>query len=228
MNSLLITQEVSIVLAVQQSPIMLREDLLKYSGIIPGDWQLSRQPVVGEQLGQLAFENGCSIASQPDRVMFLETIGDKDPEKVLIGDVARKYVETMKAADYQAVGINFRCYVPYPTDPDAADQYVCSQLLAPGDWQNFGKDQVRAALNLLYTLDRGQLTLSVNSANIQQSGQEQLPILLFAGNFNYEIKDIPAEKRILTMSAMIDNWITDYDTFRELIEQKFLNPLGKS
>jgi hypothetical protein len=228
MNSSFITQEVSIVIAAPQSPDMLREDLLKYSGIIPNDWQMSRQPMVSPQLSQLAFENGCSIAAQPDRVMFLEAIGDKDPEKVVIGDVARKYVETMKAADYQAVGINFRSYVPYPGAPDAADEYVSSQLLAAGDWQQFGKEPVRAALNLLYTIDRGQLTLSVNSATMQPPEQEPLPILLFSGNFNYDITDIPNDKRIPTMSAMIDNWITDYDTFRDLIAQKFLSLMGKS
>jgi hypothetical protein len=228
MSSTFITQEVSIVIAAQQSPAMLREDLLKYSGIIPEDWLLNRQPVTGEQLSQLAFDNGCSIASQPDRLMFLETIGEKEPEKVVIGDVARKYVEIMKAVNYQAVGINFRSYVPYPTDNDAADKYICSKLLAAGDWQQYGKENVRASLNLLYPLERGQLNLSINSATIQQPEQGSLPILLFSGNFNYEIKDIPADKRLLTITAMIDNWITDYDTFRELISQKFMTMLGEN
>jgi hypothetical protein len=228
MSSTFTTQEVSIVIAAQQSPAMLREDLLKYSGIIPEDWQLSRQPVSGEQLSQLAFENGCSIAAQPDRLMFLEAIGDKEPDNVVIGDVARRYVEIMKAGSYQAVGINFRSYVPYPTDNDAADKYICSKLLAPGDWQTYGKENVRAALNLLYTLERGQLNLSINSASIQQPDQQPLPILLFSGNFNYDVKDVPAEKRIPTMAAFIDNWITDYDTFRELISQKFMALLGEN
>jgi hypothetical protein len=228
MSSTFITQEVSIVIAAQQSPSMLREDLLKYSGIIPTEWQLVRPPVISEQLSQLAFENGCSIAAQPDRLMFLEAIGDKDPEKVAIGDVARKYVETMKAADYQAVGVNFRSYVPYPTDTEAADRYICHNLLAPGDWQSHGKENVRAALNLLYTLERGQLNLSINSATIQQPEQDPLPILLFSGNFNYDIKEVPTNKRIPTMTALIDNWITDYDTFRELIQQKFVTMLGEN
>jgi hypothetical protein len=228
MSSTFITQEVSIVIAAQQSPSMLREDLLKYSGIIPTDWQLTRQPVVGEQLSQLAFANGCSIASQPDRLMFLEAIGDKSPETVVIGDVARKYVETMKAAAYQAVGVNFRSYIPYPTNNDAADQFICNKLLAPGDWQSYGKENVRAALNLLYTLERGQLNLSINSANIQQPEQAPLPILLFSGNFNYDVKDVPDDKRIPTMAMLIDNWITDYDTFRTIIQEKFVALLGEN
>jgi hypothetical protein len=226
MSPNLTTQEVSIVIAAQQSPAMLREDLLKYSGIIPSSWQLSRPPVAGEQLSQLAFENGCSIASQPDRIMFLEIVGDKDPEQVTIGDVARKYVETMKAAEYQAVGINFRSYVPYPGDEEAADRYISSQFLTPGDWQSFGKANVKAALNLLYELERGQLTLSINSASVQQA-EQALPILLFSGNFNYEIKNLAPEKRIPTMAVTIDNWITDYDTFRDLLVEKFLVNLGE-
>jgi hypothetical protein len=226
MSPNLTTQEVSIVIAAQQSPAMLREDLLKYSGIIPSSWQLNRAPVAGEQLSQLVFENGCSIAAQPDRLMFLEIMGDKDPEQVAIGDVARKYIETMKAAEYQAVGINFRSYVPYPGNEQAADQYISSQFLTPGDWQNFGKTNVKAALNLLYELERGQLTLLINSAIIQQA-EQSLPILLFSGNFNYDIKGLAAEKRIPTMALTIDNWITDYDTFRDLLSKKFLAKLGE-
>jgi hypothetical protein len=220
------TQEVSIVLAAQQSPAMLREDLLKYSGIIPNSWQLSRPPMNGEQLSQLVFDNGCSIAAQPDRIMFLETIGDKDPEQVTIGDVTRKYVETMKAADYQAVGINFRSYLSFGTDREAADRYISDKLLAAGDWQKFGKENVKAALNLLYEVDRGQLTLSINSATIQQA-ETELPILLFTGNFNYEVQNLPPEKRIPTMAVTIDNWITDFDTFQDLLKEKFLANMGE-
>jgi hypothetical protein len=227
MSATLTTQEVSIVIAAPQSPTMVREDLLKYSGIIPSDWQLSRPPIANEQLSQLAFANGCSIAAQPDRVMFLEAVGEKEPEQIVIGDVAKKYVETMKAVAYQAVGINFRSYVPYPEDGSAADRYICDQLLATGPWQDFGKEKVKASLNLLYELDRGQLTLSVNSASMQQAEQGTLPILLFSGNFNYDVKAIPEDKRIPTMAMTIENWITDYDTFRDLINTKFLGALGE-
>jgi hypothetical protein len=116
--------------------------------------------------------------------------------------------------------------VPFAEDEGAADRYISSKLLAGGDWQKFGKENVKAALNLLYEIDRGQLTLSVNSATIQQA-ETALPILLFSGNFNYELKELPAEKRIPTMAVTIDNWITDFDTFRDLIAQKFLVTLGE-
>jgi hypothetical protein len=227
MSANLTTQEVSIVIAAQQSPSMVREDLLKYSGIIPSTWQLSRPPMINDQLSQLAFENGCSIAAQPDRIMFLEVMGDKTPEAVVIGEVARKYVETMKAATYQAVGINFRSFVPYP-DESEADKYICTKFLQSGPWQDFGKQPVKAALNLLYELERGQLTLAINGATMQQGDRTALPILLFSGNFNYEVKDLSEEKRLPTMAMTIENWITDYDTFRDLITTKFLGPVGEN
>jgi hypothetical protein len=67
----------------------------------------------------------------------------------------------------------------------------------------------------------------INSAIIQQA-EQSLPILLFSGNFNYDIKGLAAEKRIPTMALTIDNWITDYDTFRDLLSKKFLAKLGES
>jgi hypothetical protein len=221
MNNPLVTQEVSIVVAAQQSPALLREDMLKLSGVIPNDWQLSRPPLNSEQMSQLLFTNGCSLAAQPDRLMFLEVMGPKDPEQVQIGAIAYKYIQTLKAATYRAVGINFRSYVAYPDSPTAADEYICQRLLQPGSWQQWQGKPAQAGLNLLYELERCQLTLAINSATIQQA-ETPLPILLFSGNFNYEISSQPSDRHLPTMGAIIDNWITDFDAFRDLLLKEFL------
>jgi hypothetical protein len=221
MTNSLTTQEVSIVVAAQQSPALLREDMLKLSGVIPTDWQLSRPPVNSDQMSQLLFTNGCSLAAQPDRLMLLEVLGDRDPEQLQISTIARKYIQTLKAADYQAVGINFRSYIAYPAAPEAADDYIRQRLLQPGPWQNWQGKTVQAGLNLLYELDRCQLTISVNSATIQQA-EIPVPILLFSGNFNYEVNRQPPDRRLPTMGAIIDNWITDFDAFHELLLKEFL------
>ena len=89
--SQLITQELAIVISVQtQNPTLLNEDFLKQTGIVPSDWKLAREPVYTDRVAQIVFENGFSIAAQPDRVMFLEAVGDKDLATISAGEVAQK------------------------------------------------------------------------------------------------------------------------------------------
>jgi hypothetical protein len=102
--SKLITQEIAIVIAVPvEDPTMLNENFLKQAGIIPIDWQLEREPVYSDRVAQIMFTNGVSIVAQPDRLMFLEIVGDKSSEALHAGEVAQKYLATLKMADYRSV-----------------------------------------------------------------------------------------------------------------------------
>jgi hypothetical protein len=75
----LILQELGIVVAMQQpNPNLVTAEFLKLSGIIPPDWQLAREPINNERISRLLFTNGVSITAEPNRIMFGETIGDKD------------------------------------------------------------------------------------------------------------------------------------------------------
>jgi hypothetical protein len=50
---------------------------LRYSGIIPEDWELARQPVRTPQAAQVSYQNGISIVAYADRTVFVETFGDR-------------------------------------------------------------------------------------------------------------------------------------------------------
>lgn len=217
----LITQELAIVIAVKtQNPTILNEDFLKQSGIIPSDWKLARDPIYTERVAQIVFENGFSIAAQPDRVMFLEAVGDKPIDSINAGTVAQKYVNTLKLADYQAIGINFRSYVAYPNEA-LASQFISTQLLANGSWQSYG-ESFKASLNLVYDLNTRQLNLSINEASIQFPDQLATPVVLFAGNFSYDIANLSIEERVKKIDSNIGNWQNDLAAYTELINERFL------
>jgi hypothetical protein len=221
--SQLITQELAIVVSVKtQNPTILNEDFLKQTGIIPSDWKLAREPVYTDRVAQIVFENGFSIAAQPDRVMFLEAVGDKDLATISAGEVAQKYVATLKLADYQAVGINFRSYVAHHS-PEAASEYINTQLLASGSWQQYGTGTVRASLNLVYDLSERQLNLSINEASIQFPEQAATPVVLFAGNFSYDASATPADDKATEIAKVIGNWNQDLIEYTALISERFLS-----
>ena len=219
----LITQELAIVVAVKtQNPAILNEDFLKQSGIIPAEWKLVRDPIYTDRVAQIVFENGFSIAAQPDRVMFLEAIGDKPIDTISAGEVAQKYVETLRLADYQAVGINFRSYVAHQTQA-AANAYINTQLLAAGTWQKYGEGTVRASLNLVYDFPNRQLNLSINEASIQFPEQAPTPVVLFAANYSYDISTTEAEDKATSISKAIGNWQQDLSECTNLITERFIS-----
>ncbi|WLT39347.1 hypothetical protein NON20_07295 [Synechocystis sp. B12] len=58
--------EISISIAVKElDPTLVNEQFLKFSGIVPNEWELNQQPVVSKAGSQLVFKNGLSIVPNP-------------------------------------------------------------------------------------------------------------------------------------------------------------------
>jgi hypothetical protein len=230
MNKALTTQEVAIVIAVpSQNPSLLSEDFLKYSGIIPLDWQLARAPVYDERVAQLVFENGFSLALQADRVMFLEAIGEKELADTAIAQVTCKYAEALKLANFQAFGLNFRSFISYGSDSEAAADFVNSQVLAPRSWSKFTDKPVKSTVNLNYDLKNGKaLNLAINEATIQFPEKEPESIVLFSANFNQDLKDVESATKVQRIQALASDWQQDLQTLQELINEGFGNHTPQS
>jgi hypothetical protein len=238
--SKLITQEIAIVIAVSvQNPTMLNEDFLKQAGIIPIDWQLEREPVYSDRVAQIMFTNGFSIVAQPDRLMFLEIVGDKSirqsrshsvclrrgytNEAIHAGKVAQKYVATLKMADYRSIGINFRSYIPQ-NSPDAATTYINREFLTAGNWQQYDRRKVRASVNLNYDLGDRQLNLSIDAATIQFPTPLAHPAVVFSGTFSYDTTAI-SEDRATKITEIIGNWQQELNEFNSFIAVGVASPL---
>jgi hypothetical protein len=222
MNRTLSLQELAIVVSTpNQNPSVINLEFLKYSGIVPMDWELARAPIATNQVSQIVFTNGVAVAAQTDRIMFLEAINNKADTEILVAGVAQKYTAVMQRMEYQAVGINLRGYVEQDNE-DAPREYLTKTLLAPGSWQEFGQDPVRATLNLAYTLPEGKLSISVNDATLQLPEEESKPVILFSGNFSYDMSELDDIAKAEKMNHLIGNWQSDVDSFRDLINTKFL------
>jgi hypothetical protein len=221
--SKLITQEIAIVIAVQvEDPTMLNENFLKQAGIIPIDWQLEREPVYSDRVAQIMFTNGVSIVAQPDRLMFLEIVGDKSIEALHAGEVARKYITALKMADYRSIGINFRSYAPQ-NSPDAATAYINNELLAAGNWQQYNDNsKMRASVNLNYDLGDRQLNLSIDAATIQFPTPLTHPAVVFSGTFGYDINPELGD-RVTKIATVIDNWQQELNEFNSFIVDRLLS-----
>jgi hypothetical protein len=221
-------QELALVIATENhNPTLLNLDFLKCSGIVEEDWQVSRPPICHGQASQIVFQNGISLASQSDRIIFLEAIAAKPDTEIQVAAIAHRYINVLQKGNYRAVGINFRGYVNCD-QAEVARQYMTQTLLAPGSWQDFGEEPVQAAVNFSYTLEDGQFVLSVNDAAIQKTDESPTPVVLFSGNFSYDLKEESDPDRLKQLAGIIDNWQSNLDIYRDLINTKFLADVAPS
>jgi hypothetical protein len=216
-------EELTISIAAKNlNPTMLSADFLKFSGIVPNDWELARQPVTNPRGSQVSFKNGLNIIAQPGSISFVEAMTDKDLKQLQFAQVAQKYVQKLPNAEYQGLSISPKIIVPFQEEEDGGKKFISEKLLSSGPWREFGNNPPQAALNLFYQLDDCQLTLNINPARLQQPNETVISAVLFAGNFTYNLSNIMGEERIKQLSQKINNWDQDLDIFRELIYEKFL------
>ncbi|WP_299493043.1 hypothetical protein [Acaryochloris sp. IP29b_bin.137] len=220
MNKTIDIQELAFVVAAKNyEPSLLNPGFLKYSGIIPSDWELSRQPVFNDRVAQIVFNNGVNIVGEPNRFMLIEAMGTKSEETLDSPQVSQRYIQTLSNLDYQGVGINFRGYIPFAANSSDAHEYLFKHLFSEGSWQTCGTAPVQAGLNLVYTFENSQLNLSVNEAKLQLPEQEQVPVILFSGNFDYALSDIAESDRLGRLQEIIGNWQTDLNSFKQVVNQ---------
>jgi hypothetical protein len=217
-------QEIAIsISATNFSPTIINPDYLKISGVIPQDWQLSREPIASPGSIQLVYQNRISIVGQQNMVTFIENIGTEQVTDLIVTELAKKFIEKLPNADYQFLNFNPKSVIPMKDGgSDAARRYITGTLLAPGSWQDIGKAPMQANLNLSYQLDRCQLNVSINEANIQIPEQPPMPGVLFSGNFNYNVSREDPSMRLTQLHKCIEHWDLDLAVFREMIEQRFL------
>ena len=222
MSKSLEIQELALIIAAKNyDPSTLNPSFLAYSGIVSNEWELAKQPVVTNKASLVVFKNGVKIAAQPDRFMFVESISNMNEQKPEAPEVARRYIETLRHIDYQALGINFKGYVAFNNSPSGPKEYLFEDLLKPGPWQDCGNASLQAGLNFVYTFEHNRLNLSINEAALPVSDSEQLPIIMFSGNFGYDLSDRPTDERIGSLQQIIENWRTDLETYKYVVS-KFL------
>ncbi|MDZ8261497.1 hypothetical protein [Nostoc sp. ChiQUE01b] len=224
MSQSLNIQEIAIAItAKQHNPTILTPDFLKYSGIVPSDWELAKPPILTDSAAQVVFQNSISITAQVNRIIFTELIATKESTEVEIPALAAKYLETLAQVDYQEVSINFRGHVFFEQPNNTARNYIFGTLLNPGPWHEFGIAPVQAAMRFNYTLEGAQMSLDINEGGLQLPDQTVRPIVLFTATFNHAIVQEEQSQRLAIISEIISNWRTDIEAYKELVNTKFLN-----
>lgn len=219
-------EEISLIVAAQDlTPTMMSQEFLKFSGIIPKEWELAQQPVLNPNFARLNFTNGVGIDAQPRTITFSESLSNKQLEELAIHQVAGRYLEKLPHAEYMGLSFSPKILLPFPDAPTLVRQYITGTLLGSGSWKRIGNAPVQAGINLMYFLDRCQLTISISEAKLQKPQEQPIPAILFSGNFNYNVnvsQDSTVDRTVQTLD-FLSNWNKDLKEFREIVNRKFLD-----
>ena len=215
-------QDLSIVLAIRNyNPTLLTADFLIGTGVVPGNWELARQPAVSPRASQIAFTNGVQIEAQPGTVSFTEGLSNRENKDIQIPDLVRRYAASLPNFNYLGIGINPRFIITFEQEA-AAESFIQERILSPGSWQEFGTAPMQASVILAYSLKECQLRVNINSARLQISEGKAIPAILFTGNFAYQLSGESSEEHQQTLNQIIDTWPEDLAIYRDLIDNRFL------
>jgi hypothetical protein len=218
-------QELAIVLgAVNFKPTLLNPDAMVVAGILPGDWELARQPVLTPQVAQLSFKNGVNLLAQGNILTISE--GIQPGQEARVTAIAQQYMVKMENAGYQTLSISPKALIGFANSPeDISRRFIVEQLIAPGPWRDLSQP-MQAKVEFSYPLDRCFFNLSIVEARIQ-TDQSVMPAILFNGNFTYNLPaDNPAQA-IQTGITRLQAWMEDWSFFQEVIQQRFLSQFGQ-
>lgn len=222
-------QEISIIIAAKDlSPSILNPDFLKYSDIVPSDWEYDQQPVISNSGARISYKNGIRITAQPNRVAFAQVAPTKEQPEFLIHTMAANFAEKLPNADYLAVGVNPRGLVPFFDNERGAHEFLFHKLFAAGSWQDFGQAPAQAAIQLSYVLEQGQLNLAINEAKLKGQDGKSVSAVVFSGNYNYPVRGDIGIKRVQNVKERIQLWQSTVATFQQLVNERFIGVANES
>ena len=226
MNQNLNIQEMAIAIAAQKNnPTILTTDFLKYSGIVPSEWELAKPPILTNTAAQVAFQNGITVIADPNRIIFAQVISPQKNQGGEIAGIAHKYVHALPQLNYKGISITFRGHVPFSHPDNSARDYIFKNLLNSGPWLEYGTSPVVAALRFMYNQHGVQMSLDVNEAVMQLPDKTSKNVVVFTANCLHPVKPENENQNLQVLTQIIDNWENDLHMYREVVNTKFLQPL---
>jgi hypothetical protein len=225
-NLSLILQELAIVVATPpQTAKILGLEFLKYSGIVPPDWEFD--PAASQNQNgsvRIAFKNGVNIVTQGNRLIFAQAIANLPAKSIQAAAIARKYITTLPYATYESIGINVVGYVPFDAHDTKIKNYITRNILAPSLFADQRTTPIRAKTQLAYQLDQAQFNLDIEEVKIAQPHQTEVAAILFAANFDRPITGDRPEDRLKAIVHILDHWPSDLKLYQQMVINQFLKP----
>lgn len=217
-------QEIAITLVIKGfKPAMLTLETCHSLGIVPQDWELSKEPLISPQQARLNFKNGVNLMAKPNQVSFAEPIQVEGFGAMKFAEVAKQFVDQFTQGNYQQLRIEPRIIILFNNQGDNLNshprEFILDHLMAAGPWLNVGERSPQIAVNFTYQFPEYQLQLNISEGRFQGKNRPPVLGLVFSGSFIYPINE---KKSRDSIKGEIDTWSNQLNHFQTIVKEQFL------
>lgn len=187
----------AVLVAKGHNPTILHPSFLAYEGIVPGDWELAKDPICTPPFAAVVYKSGFSFVVEQER-MQVEFSGDNaDQQSAQVVEMAKKYAEKLPHVRYVAVGVNFTTFLPL-ADPS---NFVIERFIKEGPWNTAAMTLASARQNFTYLFEDHQLNITIETGNkqVKQPTIEQSGLIIHS---NYHSNVSPSD-RLESLRALL-------------------------
>ncbi|MBW2095696.1 MAG: hypothetical protein JRI80_12490 [Deltaproteobacteria bacterium] len=199
-----------VILAENHNPTILNPDFLKFNGIVPKEWVVSKPPLCAHPISQVEYENGMRITAELNKLIFFTPKFANNHFDRNISDVAKRYVETLRHVNYKAVGINPRGHFSFD-NAEALTNYFANKLLCKGAWADFCGGVRSVSIKLRYELESAVYNIGLDQASLRSGKSRENNLLSISGNFHHDIGSKYNVDSYRAVCKIIDNMGFDLD-----------------
>ena len=206
-SSITLIDKSVVILGQDHNPSILNPDFLWRNDIVSEDIKIAdnRPPITTPLSSVVYFENGSTIVSEPNRVLFAEK--GSEESNCLCCEWAKNYLRTVLLVNYTAVGINFTGFIDGPSD-----KLSPHNMLKTGPWDTFEDTRLLAEIKLAYFVRDRDINLTISEGKIPDRSDEQKFVV--QGNFHHNIRTEQESYKVAI--ANVDNWGKDLKDFKIL------------
>ena len=206
--------EFSVVIAANfNNPAILNPDFLRYNDIVDNQYEVNDSPITTPAFSQVKFNNGISVSSTPDQVVFQQTGDGLSRNEIYSPSIAMRYLKCVPHVSYSAIGIN-----PKGFSIKQSENHVLNMLREGGSWIRF-KD-ISPAVNLKTTYDFGDRKIALEiSRSHRLTISKNLAGTVFQANFHHKSQGRNVSSRINHLISILESWKRDLDDFFDLVDK---------
>lgn len=206
--------------AKSNNPTVLNPDFLKLNNIVDDTYRLKKDPVCVEPFAQVVYQNGVSITSQLDKIVFsLNKPTDNINDFNEIYNISKKYLKCIPHVNYGGIGINPKFYLIF-NEKYSPEQFIINNFLKCGIEQ---KRLLNVDLTLKYeAYENCVCTIEILPAEIKTQSEKFTKALMVTANFHHELPKNISEK-IYSMYQILDDYKNDIVFFESDVINKYFS-----
>lgn len=206
-----------VVVANDHNPTIINPDFLERQGIVAETWgwKVLGPAITIPPFATVSYDSRVTVSVEPNRLKLTDTAGTGGPQSSKLVEIVQKYVKVLPHVRYSAVGINFRSLVEH----SEAQVFLKDRFLKAGPWDSKDHSLQAVGIKLVYPLEGGRLTLSLDPGTVTQrleGASNQMSGVLTDANFHRDCQGYPSADQVM---EHLGNAKKDWSNYQSLLSE---------